>query len=53
MKIGFPDLLTLVFITLKLTGVIDWNWFLVLLPLILELVAIAILLSRMINESKK
>ncbi|WP_235775245.1 MULTISPECIES: hypothetical protein [Paenibacillus] len=31
--IGFFGLLAIVFITLKLTGVITWNWWLVLLPL--------------------
>ncbi len=33
MKIGFMALLALVFITLKLCGVITWSWWLVLLPL--------------------
>ncbi|WNT48311.1 hypothetical protein SPLA5a_PHROGS00228 [Salmonella phage SPLA5a] len=33
MKIGFLGLLTLIFITLKLCGVIAWSWWLVLLPL--------------------
>ncbi|MBL5841356.1 hypothetical protein I4U30_24180 [Enterobacter asburiae] len=33
MKIGFMALLALVFITLKLCGVIAWSWWLVLLPL--------------------
>lgn len=32
MKIGFLGLLTLIFITLKLTGNIAWSWWLVLLP---------------------
>lgn len=31
--IGFVGLLTIVFITLKLTGVIDWSWWWVLSPL--------------------
>ena len=31
--IGFVDALTLLFIALKLTGVIDWPWLLVLCPL--------------------
>jgi hypothetical protein len=31
--IGFFGLLGIVFIILKLTGVIDWSWWLVLLPL--------------------
>ncbi len=32
--IGFVGLLTIVFITLKLTGVINWSWWLVLSPVI-------------------
>lgn len=32
MKVGFLGLLTLIFITLKLTGTIAWSWWLVLLP---------------------
>lgn len=31
--ISFPALLALVFITLKLTKVINWSWWLVLLPI--------------------
>lgn len=31
---GFLTLLTLIFITLKLTGVIAWSWFWVLSPMI-------------------
>jgi len=31
--IGFPGLLTLLFIILKLTGVIAWSWWWVLSPL--------------------
>jgi hypothetical protein len=30
--IGFPQLLTLIFITLKLTGHISWSWWWVLAP---------------------
>ena len=30
--IGFSGLLTIVFIVLKLTGHIDWSWWLVLAP---------------------
>lgn len=35
---GFLELLTVVFIVLKLTGVIDWAWWLVLLPVIIAVV---------------
>jgi len=31
--IGFTGLLTITFIVLKLTGYIDWSWWLVLSPL--------------------
>lgn len=30
---GFAEVLTLIFLTLKLTDVIDWSWWLVLSPL--------------------
>lgn len=43
--IGFGGLLQITFIVLKLTKVIDWNWFWVLAPTILPiLLVIAILL---------
>ncbi|AWD93332.1 hypothetical protein AB9_095 [Acinetobacter phage vB_AbaM_B9] len=34
--IGFLPLLTIVFIALKLTGYIAWSWWLVLLPMIIQ-----------------
>lgn len=33
MQIGFPGLLALIFIVLKLTGTIAWSWLWVLSPL--------------------
>lgn len=42
--IGFPGLLTLIFITLKLTHVIDWSWWWVLSPLLIGLALIAAIL---------
>lgn len=33
MKIGFLGLLALLFIGLKLAGVIDWSWWYILMPL--------------------
>lgn len=33
MKVGFIGLLTILFIALKLVGVIDWSWIWVLSPL--------------------
>ena len=35
---GFTELLTVVFVVLKLIGVIDWSWWLVVLP---EIVGVA------------
>lgn len=43
--VGFTGLLTIVFIVLKLTGVIEWSWFWVLSPIWISFViAIVILL---------
>lgn len=45
--IGFPGLLTIAFIVLKLTGVIVWSWWWVLcplwLPFLLVLVTMAVI----------
>lgn len=35
---GFTEILTILFIALKLLGVISWSWFYVLLPEIIALV---------------
>lgn len=35
---GFTEILTLIFIVLKLTGVISWSWWLVCLPEIIAFV---------------
>ncbi len=35
-SVSFVGLLQLIFITLKLIGVITWSWWLVLLPTIIE-----------------
>lgn len=47
--IGFAGLLTIVFIVLKLTGVISWSWLWVLSPLwisfLVGLVAVAVVLA--------
>ena len=42
--IGFTGLLGLLFIALKLTGVIDWSWWLVLLPIYAPLALVGIIL---------
>ena len=46
---GFCELLTIVFIVLKLVGVISWSWWLVLLPeIIAALFYVAIIVFRVI-----
>ena len=45
--IGFMGLLALIFMTLKLTGVITWSWWLVWLPLYGE-AAVALVLMLLI-----
>lgn len=42
--IGFFGLLTIVFITLKLTGVITWSWWWVLSPLWLAPIVLVVFL---------
>ena len=42
---GFLNLLTLIFITLKLTGVIDWSWWLVISPFVANFVILISLLA--------
>ena len=41
-SIGFMGLLQIVFIALKLCGVINWKWFWVLSPIWLEIIIIVI-----------
>ena len=56
---GFTEALTIIFIVLKLLNIIDWNWFLVLLPEIIALtiyliiVIIGIFQYRSINKEFK
>lgn len=56
---GFTEELTIIFIVLKLLNIIDWNWFLVLLPEIIALtiyliiVIIRIFQYRSINKEFK
>ena len=42
--IGFAGLLTIVFITLKLIGYIDWSWWWVLSPLWISAIAVVSIL---------
>ena len=41
--LGFVDALTLLFIALKLTGQIDWNWFWVLSPIWISILFLGVL----------
>lgn len=41
-RIGFVGLLIIAFIVLKLCGIIKWSWWIVLLPVWVELVIIVI-----------
>lgn len=42
---GFLSLLTLIFITLKLTGHIDWSWWWVLSPVWIPLAIVMVLIA--------
>ena len=53
---GFTEVLTIIFIVLKLLNIIDWNWFLVLLPEIIALtiyIIVVIFQYRSINKELK
>ena len=53
MKIGFCGLLTIVFIVLKLTGVINWAWGWVLAPLWISAILIVVLaIVKVLIEDK-
>lgn len=39
-RIDFCDLLTIAFIVLKLVGVIEWKWLIVLCPLWIKVIAV-------------
>lgn len=57
--LGFFSILGLIFITLKLTGYIDWSWWLVLLPLygplalVLSIILIAFAIGGIMLGSAK
>lgn len=40
--IGFLDALLLIFIVLKLIGIITWSWWIVLIPLWIEIILVII-----------
>lgn len=43
-EMGFLSMLGVAFIVLKLTGVISWNWFLVLSPILVPIILTAVVL---------
>ncbi len=54
---GFASILTLIFLVLKLVGVIDWSWLIVFLPIIISigltvLVIIGVLIFTMWGRRK-
>lgn len=50
---GFTEVLTILFIVLKLLGVISWSWWLVLLPEILAFVVYAIMVISAVVVNAK
>ena len=44
-SIGFIGLLTIVFVTLKLTGVIEWSWWWVLSPIWITAAVVCMILA--------
>lgn len=52
---GFTELLTIVFVVLKLIGVISWSWWLVLLPEIIAsgLYVILLVCACVVNARAK
>lgn len=46
--IGFCEVLGIVFVVLKLVGVIDWSWWLVLLPIYGPLVLVIVFILIML-----
>ena len=57
--IGFPGLLTILFVGLKLTGYINWSWWWVLSPIlistgiVLAVVLTVIILTAIVDSTTK
>lgn len=51
--IGFTDILTIVFITLKLCGVITWSWLWVLSPVWITWVVLLIIMIVIIWRDRR
>ena len=50
--IGFTGLLAIVFITLKLTGYIDWSWWWVLAPIWIPIVLVLLFILAFVAIAK-
>jgi len=46
---GFTEILTIIFVVLKLIGVISWSWWLVFMP---EIIAVALYILFLIGLCK-
>lgn len=53
MQLGFFSVLSLIFVTLKLLGYIDWSWWLVLLPAYGGLVILLVLFVLLLVFDQK
>ena len=55
MEVGFLGLLQIVFIVLKVTGLITWSWWMVFIPLWIELsiILIVLIIHAIINKSER
>ena len=55
MEIGFLGLLQIVFIVLKVTGLITWSWWMVFIPLWIELsiILIVLIIHAIIKKSER
>lgn len=52
--VGFFGLLTLIFVTLKLTGFINWSWWWVLSPLwMLPVIVFVLILALVLIEGRR
>lgn len=50
---GFTEVLTIIFVIMKLIGVIHWNWFMVLLPEIIAFVLYGIMVVLVVIGGAK
>lgn len=50
---GFTEILTIIFVLLKVSGVISWSWWIVFLPEIIAVVVYALILFDVISTCKE